>query len=68
MLSDEHIDPLDAGRWAEFLDRNPDAAFYDGKVQSSRFFIKNVLPQADALAAAIRNEDLSAMAVHDGGF
>jgi alkylation response protein AidB-like acyl-CoA dehydrogenase len=68
MLRDERIDPRDEGRRAEFLGHNPEAAFYDGKVQSARFFIKNVLPQADALAAAIRNEDLSVMAVHDSSF
>lgn len=68
MMRDGRIDPLDAARRAEFLGRHPEAAFYDGKVQSARFFIKNVLPQADALAAAIRNEDLSIMAVHDSAF
>jgi alkylation response protein AidB-like acyl-CoA dehydrogenase len=68
MLRNERIDPLDVGRRADFLGRSPEAAFYDGKVQSARYFIKNVLPQADALAAAIRNEDLSVIAVHNGGF
>ena len=48
--------------------RNREAAFYDGKVQSARFFIKNVLPQVDGMAAAIRNEDFSIMAVHNDSF
>ena len=62
------IDPLDAGKKVEFLGGNKEAAFYDGKVQSARFFIKNVLPQVDGLAGAIRNEDLSIMAVHNHSF
>jgi len=68
LYKDNRIDPLNGAQRAEFLGRNQEAAFYDGKVQSARFFIKNVLPQADALAAAIRNEDLSIMAVHNGSF
>jgi hypothetical protein len=68
ICKDNRIDPLNVGQRAEFLGRNQEAAFYDGKVQSARFFIKNVLPQADALAAAIRNEDLSIMAVQNDSF
>lgn len=65
---DNGIDPFDAGQRGEFLCRNKEAAFYDGKMQSARFFIKNVLPQVDGVAAAIRNEDLSIMAVNNDGF
>jgi hypothetical protein len=68
ICKDNRVDPLNVGQRAEFLGRNQEAAFYDGKVQSARFFIKNVLPQADALAAAIRNEDLSIMAVQNDSF
>ncbi len=68
ICKDNRIDPLNVGQRAEFLGHNQEAAFYDGKVQSARFFIKNVLPQADALATAVRNEDLSIMAVHNDGF
>jgi len=65
---DNRIDPLDAGEKGKFVAGNKEAAFYDGKVQSARFFIKNVLPQVDGLAAAIRNEDLSIMAVNNDSF
>jgi hypothetical protein len=65
---DNGIDPLDAAKRAAFVGSNKEAAFYDGKVQSARFFIKNVLPQVDGLASAIRNEDLSIMAVHNDSF
>jgi alkylation response protein AidB-like acyl-CoA dehydrogenase len=56
-----------AGRSA-LLSQNKKAAFYDGKVNGARFFIKNVLPQTDGVAAAIKSEDLSLMAIHDDGF
>jgi alkylation response protein AidB-like acyl-CoA dehydrogenase len=68
ILRDNRIDPTDAGKRGEFVGRSSEAAFYDGKVQSARFFIKNVLPRADALAKAIRSEDLSIMAVHNDSF
>jgi alkylation response protein AidB-like acyl-CoA dehydrogenase len=68
ICSDNGVDPLDAGQKAEFLGRNRDAAFYDGKVQSARFFIKNILPQVDGLASAMKNEDISIMAVRNDGF
>jgi alkylation response protein AidB-like acyl-CoA dehydrogenase len=48
--------------------RDADAAFYEGKLHSARYFITNVLPQADALAAAIRSEDLSVMSIPDRSF
>jgi len=35
------------------------AAFYAGKVAGARFFIKNILPEVDAAAKAIKSEDLS---------
>ncbi len=37
-------------------------------MHSARFFIKNILPEVDGVATAIRNEDLSLMAVHENGF
>jgi alkylation response protein AidB-like acyl-CoA dehydrogenase len=68
LLKENGIDQQDVAKRSEFLSTNRDAAFYDGKVNSARFFIKNVLPQVDGVAAAIKNEDLSLMAIHDEGF
>ncbi len=68
ILRGNGIGPGDAAKRGAFLGQNKEAAFYDGKLQSARYFIKNVLPQADGLATAIMNEDLSIMAVHDDGF
>jgi alkylation response protein AidB-like acyl-CoA dehydrogenase len=62
------VDPRDDAQRIGLLDRNKQAAFYDGKLNSARFFIKNVLPQVDALAAAMKSEDLSSMAIHEAGF
>ena len=62
------IDPRDDAQRNALLGRNKQAAFYDGKIQCARYFIKNVLPQVDGMAAAIKSEDLSLMTVHDDGF
>ena len=62
------IDPQDQAKRSEFLSKNKEAAFYDGKLLSARFFIKNVLPQVDGVAAAIKNEDLSLMAIDNNSF
>ena len=61
-------DPRDEAQRSTLLSQNRQAAFYDGKIHSARYFIKNVLPQVDGVAAAIQNEDLSLMAIHDVGF
>ncbi len=68
ILSGNGIDPQDGDKRSKFLSTNREAAFYDGKVKSARFFIKHVLPQADSVATAIKSEDLSVMAIHDDGF
>jgi hypothetical protein len=65
---DSGVDPkIDAQR-IELLNRNKQAAFYDGKLNAARFFIKNELPKVDALAAAMKSEDLSSMAIHEASF
>jgi hypothetical protein len=68
ILKENGIDGGDPARRNEFLSRNKEAAFYDGKIHSARFYIKNILPEVDGVATAIRNEDLSLMAVHDNSF
>jgi hypothetical protein len=45
-----------------------DRAFYEGKVASARYFIKHVLPEADAAAKAIKSGDLSMMEIADEAF
>ena len=68
LFEENRIELRDRAAVSSFLSRDEDAAFYHGKVYGARYFIKNVLPQADALAAAIRSEDPSTMSIHEAGF
>lgn len=53
---------------AAFLSGDKQAAYLEGKVHSARYYLKNFLPQAEAIAAAIKKEDLSTLAIQDNGF
>lgn len=68
ILEKNNIDPGDTAKRSELMSRDGEAAFYDGKIHGARFFIKNVLPQVDGMAGAIKNEDLSLMTIPDSGF
>jgi alkylation response protein AidB-like acyl-CoA dehydrogenase len=68
ICKEQGVDPEDEARRNALLSRNKQAAFYDGKLLSARFFIKNVLPRVDGLAAAMKSEDLSSMAIHESAF
>jgi hypothetical protein len=68
IYQDNGIDPQDLAGTSEFLSRNKQAAFYQGKVHCARFFIRNVLPGVDGQAAALKSGDLSSMTIHDAGF
>ena len=58
----------DTVAWKEFIQNNRDAAFYSGKVAGARFFIKNILPEVDAAAKAIKSEDLSMVEIATESF
>ena len=45
-----------------------DKAFFTGKLATARYFIKHVLPEVDAVAKAIKSEDLSMMEIPDEAF
>ena len=45
-----------------------DKFFYEGKVATAQYFIKNVLPEVDAAAKAIKSEDVSMMEIADEAF
>jgi len=47
---------------------NKDFAFYTGKVLSAKYFIKNVLPEAEAATKAIKSEDLSVVEIPEESF
>ncbi|MBN1365502.1 MAG: acyl-CoA dehydrogenase [Syntrophaceae bacterium] len=58
-------DPSDLVR---FIKENKDAAFYDGKIKTARYFIKNVLPDICGIIKAIKSEDISIMEIADESF
>ncbi len=68
LAKESGVDPSDKAGWAGFVKDNKDAAFYEGKVLSARYFIKNVLPEADVAAKAIKSEDLSILEIIDESF
>ncbi|HVJ49071.1 acyl-CoA dehydrogenase [Desulfitobacterium sp.] len=49
---------------AEYFDR----AFYEGKVQSSRFYVRNLLPDVMATAQIIKEADTSAIDIPEEAF
>ncbi len=59
---------IDASGEAAFLGENKDAAFYKGKLMGARYYIKNVLPQAEGLVRAIKSEDMSVASIAEQSF
>jgi hypothetical protein len=51
-----------------WIEEDPEAAFYTGKIAAARFFIKHVLPEVGAAARSIRSEDLSMLDIPERGF
>jgi hypothetical protein len=68
LCSQKGVNSSDPFAVIAFVKENKDAAFYDGKVKSARYFIKNVLPEIDATVKAIKSEDLSIMEIADESF
>lgn len=62
------IDPGDNAQRIALISQNEQAAFYDGKVHTARYFVRHVLPGVDALADAMQSEDASIMTIPDAGF
>jgi len=62
------VDQGDAAAWTQFVKGNKNAAFYTGKIYSAKFFAKNVLPEVDAAATAIKNEDMSILEIPEESF
>ena len=48
--------------------RDPDAAFYDAKLKTARFYFERLLPQVGALLATIRAGKASTMALDEAAF
>jgi alkylation response protein AidB-like acyl-CoA dehydrogenase len=68
LAKEKGADPTDWVKWAEFIKDNPDAAFYSGKISAAKYFVNNVLPEVDAIAKAIKTEDLSIMEIATESF
>jgi len=68
LAKEKGADPSDWVKWAEFLKDNTDAAYYSGKIAAAKYFVNNVLPEADAIATAIKTEDLTIMEIAEESF
>jgi hypothetical protein len=53
---------------SRFIKENKDAAFYDGKIKTAKYFIKNVLPEINGTVKAIKSEDISITEIADESF
>jgi hypothetical protein len=62
------IDPTDKKAIAALPSEDKEVAFYQGKVFSAEYYIKNVLPTAKSYAEAIKKEDMSLMKINDASF
>jgi hypothetical protein len=62
------IDAADAVKVAVLVKDNKDAAFYSGKIATAKYFIKNVLPEIDAVVKAIKSEDMSILEIAEESF
>jgi len=58
----------DEGKQNDFIRKNAEAAFLDGKIKSARFFIGNILPITDGRIAALQWSDASAWEIQDKSF
>lgn len=58
----------DQEAWKGLIKENQDAAYYAGKLSGAQYFIKNVLPEVDAAAKAIKSEDLSVAEIAQESF
>lgn len=59
ILKQGAVNPDDRAKRDVFIKENRDAAFYNGKILSARYYIKHVLPQAEAIAKSIKTEDIT---------
>lgn len=53
---------------ASVSDSHPDRAFYEGKQQSARWFLRNVVSLVPAVCAELAKEDASAMEISEAAF
>jgi hypothetical protein len=51
----------DSEKLKQLIEKDNEAAFYNGKILTASFFMNNVLPQALAIKVSIEAGDMSAM-------
>ncbi len=62
------VDARDGAKRNALAGEDAEAAFYIGKIEAARYFIKHVLPEVDATVKSIRSEDLSMLAIPEESF
>ena len=62
------IDPTDKKAIIALPSEDKEVAFYQGKVFSAEYYIKNILPTSKSYAEAIKKEDMSLMKINDASF
>ena len=62
------VDGLDDEKKAQKLEKDKNAAFYDGQIQGARYFINSVLPIALGRLAAVRAGDEAVLKITERGF
>lgn len=68
LVKERGVDRADQTALNRFVKESKDGAFYTGKIFSARYFIKNVLPEVEAAAKAIKSEDMSVMDMPEESF
>jgi len=63
LLKEKGIDPSKKRKMRKLLKDDREARYLDGKIKTAKFFCHKVLPLAQGKAAAIKEDDLSAMEV-----
>ncbi|HPI92238.1 MAG TPA: acyl-CoA dehydrogenase [Deltaproteobacteria bacterium] len=62
------IKGLDSAAMSDLAKSSKDVAFYMGKISSAQYFIRNVLPEVDAVVKAMKNEDMSIVEIPEESF
>ncbi|MBN2298250.1 MAG: acyl-CoA dehydrogenase [Deltaproteobacteria bacterium] len=68
LCTEKDIDLNDAPALRRLIKENRDAAFYDGKIKTARFFIKHVLPEIEGTIKSIKSEDISFVEIASESF
>lgn len=68
LAAEKGAGPSDWEKWAAFIKDSTDAAYYSGKVAAAKYYIYNILPEVNAIAQAIKTEDLSVMEIAEESF